>query len=79
MKSELFSYIFSILFLSLGVIGTTILGGIGSNNQVWADVIEGTEGNDFIVGTPEADLIDSKGGRDFNMEILSLMMALERM
>jgi hypothetical protein len=29
-------------------------------------VIEGTEGDDFIVGTPGADLIDGKGGSDRN-------------
>jgi hypothetical protein len=45
----------------------TILGSIGSgNNQAWADVIEGTEGPDFIVGTPGDDIIDSKGNRDDN-------------
>jgi hypothetical protein len=64
MKSGLFGYIFSILLLSLGVIGTTILS--SSNNQVWADVIEGTEGPDEIVGTPGDDIIDSKGGDDLN-------------
>jgi Ca2+-binding RTX toxin-like protein len=36
------------------------------NRQAWADVIEGTEGPDVLVGTPEDDVIDSKGGRDFN-------------
>jgi Ca2+-binding RTX toxin-like protein len=64
MKSEIFSYIFSILLLSLGVIGTTILG--SSINQAWADVFEGTEGPDRIVGTPGDDIIDSKGGNDQN-------------
>ncbi len=29
-------------------------------------MIEGSEGDDFIVGTPEDDQIDSKGGRDRN-------------
>ena len=43
-----------------------IVGSTGSS-QAWADVIEGTEGPDFIVGTPEADLIDSKGGDDRNL------------
>src|ERR671910_890533 len=64
MKSGLFGYIFSILLLSLGVIGTTILS--SSNNQVWADVIEGTEGPDEIVGTPGDDIIDSGEGDDEN-------------
>jgi hypothetical protein len=41
------------LLLSLGVIGTMILGSSGGNNQAWADVIEGTEGPDDIVGTLE--------------------------
>jgi Ca2+-binding RTX toxin-like protein len=42
--------------------------GIGSTTsiQAWADVIEGTEGPDELVGTPEDDIIDSKGGRDEN-------------
>jgi hypothetical protein len=63
-----FSYGGSLLFLVLAVIGTTtmIAGGSISTSQVWADVIEGTEGPDQIVGTPEADLIDSKGGNDDN-------------
>jgi hypothetical protein len=38
-----------------------------SNNQVWADVIEGTEGPEVIVGTLGDDQIDSKGGNDFNL------------
>jgi Ca2+-binding RTX toxin-like protein len=46
--------------------GTTTMIGIGSTSQAWADVIEGTEGPDSIIGTPEADLIDSKGGDDSN-------------
>jgi hypothetical protein len=64
-----FSYGGSLLFLVLAVIGTTtmIAGGSISTSQVWADVIEGTEGPDQIVGTPEADLIDSKGGNDINL------------
>jgi hypothetical protein len=66
MKSELFSYTFSLLLLSLGVVGTATLGNSGSINQVWADVIEGTEGPDVIVGTPGDDIIDSKGSRDVN-------------
>jgi hypothetical protein len=60
-----FSFVSSWLFLVLvAVLGTmtTVLG----NSQAWADVIEGTEGPDDIVGTPEADLIDSKGGDDSN-------------
>jgi hypothetical protein len=39
---------------------------IASSNQVWADVIEGTEGPDVLVGTPD-DQIDSKGGDDINI------------
>jgi hypothetical protein len=59
----------SLLFLlSAAVLGTTtMIAGIGSSiSQVWADVIEGTEGPNVIVGTPGADLIDSKGGSDDN-------------
>ena len=63
----------SLLFLVLAVIGTTtttmmIAGSIGitTSQAAWAEVIPGTEGPDEIVGTPEADLIDSKGGFDQN-------------
>jgi Ca2+-binding RTX toxin-like protein len=57
----------SLFFLTLAVIGTTtsILG--SNTGQAWADVFEGTEGPDEIVGTPEDDQIDSKGGNDFNL------------
>jgi Ca2+-binding RTX toxin-like protein len=64
------------LLLALAVIGTTtimmmVVGGnsssIGNGTcQAWADKIEGTEGPDFIVGTPRNDNIDSKGGNDEN-------------
>jgi hypothetical protein len=33
---------------------------------VWGDVIEGTEGPDFIIGTQVHDLIDTIGGDDDN-------------
>src|SRR5918996_1672232 len=59
-----FSYVGSLLFLAVAVVGTTTIVGGSSTSQAWADVIEGTEGDDFIVGTPEDDLIDSKGGND---------------
>jgi Ca2+-binding RTX toxin-like protein len=57
----------SLFFLALTVVGTTstMIGG-SSLTQAWAEVIEGTEGPDVIVGTPEDDLIDSKGGDDSN-------------
>ncbi len=63
-----FSYVSSLLFLALAVLGTTtmIVDGSNGTSQAWADVIEGTEGPDEIVGTPEDDIIDSKGGRDEN-------------
>jgi hypothetical protein len=58
------------LFLALAVVATTtttmIAGSDVISQAAWADVIEGTEGPDEIVGTPEADLIDSKGGFDQN-------------
>jgi hypothetical protein len=60
-----FSYMGSLLFLALAVVGTTIVGS-SSTNQAWADVIEGTEGPDFLFGTPADDVIDSKAGDDFN-------------
>ena len=55
-----------LFLLVLAATGTTILG--SNSSPVWADVIEGTEGPDFIVGTPVDDLIDSKGGDDINKE-----------
>src|SRR5688572_3179071 len=62
-----FSYVGSLLFLALAVLGTTsMIAGGSSVTEAWAEVIPGTEGDDVIVGTPEADLIDSKGGIDVN-------------
>ena len=55
-----------LFLLALAATGTTILG--SNSSPVWADVIEGTEGPDAIVGTPVDDLIDSKGGDDINEE-----------
>jgi Ca2+-binding RTX toxin-like protein len=60
------SYKDYLLFLALAVLGTMIASSVGSSSLVWADIIEGTEGPDFIIGTPVDDLIDSKGGDDFN-------------
>jgi hypothetical protein len=50
-----FSRVGSLLFLALAVVGTTtmIIGDSSSTSQAWADVFEGTEGRDVIVGTPE--------------------------
>jgi hypothetical protein len=61
-----FSYVgsLSLFFLALAATGTTVLG--SSTNEVWADVFEGTEGRDVIVGTPADDIIDSKGSCDLN-------------
>jgi Ca2+-binding RTX toxin-like protein len=53
-----------LFLLALAATGTTIL--CSNRSPVWADVIEGTEGPDAIVGTPVDDLIDSKGGDDIN-------------
>lgn len=53
-------HISSLLLLFLFVLGLTIGG------QAWADKFEGTEGPDIIIGTPEEDEIDSKGGEDKN-------------
>jgi hypothetical protein len=50
-----FSYLNSLLVLALAVVGTTTTLA-ASSNQVWADVIEGTEGFDVIEGTPEDDI-----------------------
>jgi hypothetical protein len=54
-----------IILAVIAVTATALVGSNGSNNsisQAWADVIEGTEGDDRIVGTLEDDIIDSKGG-----------------
>ena len=50
----------SLLLLLLLILGPTIGG------QAWADNFEDTEGPDIIIGTPEDDEIDSKGGKDSN-------------
>jgi hypothetical protein len=66
MKAK-FGYLNSLLFVAVAVIATTTIAiGNSSTNQAWADVIEGTEGPDFIVGTPGDDQIDSKGDNDRN-------------
>src|SRR5918992_509476 len=68
MKLSLFSNMGSLLFLALAFTGTTATMIAGSSiTQAWADVIEGTEGDDVIVGTPGDDIIDSKEGNDFNL------------
>jgi Ca2+-binding RTX toxin-like protein len=64
MNLSLFSYVGSLLFVVLAVVGTTVVGSSNTTNSVWAEVFEGTEGLDFIEGTPAADIIDSKGGDD---------------
>ena len=67
MNLSLFSNIGSLLFLVLAVTGTTTTMIAGSSiSQTWADVTEGTEGDDVIVGTPGDDIIDSEEGNDFN-------------
>jgi hypothetical protein len=81
MRLRLSSHIGSVLLLSLGVIGTMTISILSSNNngQAWADVFEGTEGPDRIVGTPEGDVIDSKGGNDVNFGDTFLVMRLVMM
>ena len=37
-----------------------------TSQAAWADVIEGAEADDFIVGTSVADIIDSKEDDDVN-------------
>src|SRR5919106_1595589 len=61
-----FSYLNSLLLLALSVLGTTTTLAASSNQVAWAEVFEGTEGPEEIVGTPEDDQIDSKGGNDAN-------------
>jgi len=58
-------YVSSLLFLAVAVVGTTMIAN-SSITQAWADVFEGTEGPDDIVGTLGDDTIDSKGGDDRN-------------
>ncbi len=62
MNLSLFSYVGSLLFVVLAVVGTTVVGSSNTTNSVWAEVFEGTEGLDFIEGTPAADIIDSNFG-----------------
>jgi Ca2+-binding RTX toxin-like protein len=64
-----FRYVGSLLSLVLAaIIGTTMMmaGSSSISQQAWADVIEGTEGDDRIAGTPGDDIIDGKGGSDNN-------------
>jgi hypothetical protein len=65
MKAKI-GYLNSLLFVAVAVLGTTTIAASSSTSQVWADVFEGTEGPDFIIGTPGDDVIDSKGGDDRN-------------
>ena len=58
-------YVSSLLFLAVAVAGTTMIAN-SSIIQAWADVFEGTEGPDDIVGTLGDDTIDSKGDDDRN-------------
>ena len=58
-------YVSSLLFLAVAVVGTTMIAN-SSISQAWADMFEGTEGPDDIVGTLGDDTIDSKGGDDRN-------------
>ena len=62
-----FSYVGSLLFLAVAVLGTTAIVGGSSTSQVWAEVFEGDDGPDGITGTPVDDIIDSKGGDDINI------------
>ena len=64
MTNPSFDYAGRLLLLALAVLGTTIAS--SGSSLVWADVLEDTEGPDFIIGTPGEDLIDSKGGDDIN-------------
>ena len=67
MNLSFFSNIGSLLFLVLPVTGTTTTMIAGSSiSQAWADVTEGTEGDDVIVGTPGDDIIDNNEGNDLN-------------
>ena len=66
MKAK-FAYLNSLLLVMAAVLGTTTIAGSSSNSQAWADLIEGTDLNDSLVGTPGDDLINSKGGEDENI------------
>ena len=66
MKAK-FAYLNSLLLVMVAVLGTTTIAGSSSNSQAWADLIEGTDLNDSLVGTPGDDLINSKGGEDENI------------
>ena len=58
-----FEYLTSLFFVAAAVLGTTMITG---SNQAWAVLIEGTDMNEFIVGTPGDDIINSKEGDDEN-------------
>ena len=66
MKAK-FAYLNSLLLVMAAVLGTTTIASSSSNSQAWADLIEGTDLNDSLVGTPGDDLINSKGGEDENI------------
>jgi Ca2+-binding RTX toxin-like protein len=66
MKAK-FAYLNTLLPVMAAVLGTTTIAGSSSNSQAWAYLIEGTDLNDSLVGTPGDDLINSKGGEDENI------------
>ena len=66
MKAK-FAYLNSLLLVMAGSSGNDYYSGSSSNSQAWADLIEGTDLNDSLVGTPGDDLINSKGGEDENI------------
>ena len=66
MENSLFTKKVSFILLVTGLF-SSIVGLIPSNNLVFADVFTGDDNDNLLVGTPEDDAFDSKGGDDANV------------
>ena len=52
------------LELAVGLLAATLLVGLAMPNNVWADEITGTDGNDNLLGTKNPDTISGLAGDD---------------
>jgi len=50
--------------LAVGLLAATLLVGLAMPNNVWADEITGTDGNDNLLGTKNPDTISGLAGDD---------------